>query len=115
MSFIKMHESIMTSYEAFNLETNKITKLNLTDRILWCYLISRYEFFVVQEQRCFFESQENMAKYLGISVRNLKYSMKKLKDLGIFDSERIRTKGAQYANSYFEVRYPNEVKGIIFR
>lgn len=69
------------------------------DKILWCWMLDRFQFFK-ESKNIWFDNQDEVAAYTGISVSTVKRFIKKLSVSGVLKIDKKNMGGARFSNSY---------------
>lgn len=69
------------------------------DKILWCWMLDRFQFFK-EGKNIWFDNQDEIAAYTGISVSTVKRFIKKLSVSGVLVIKPKPMGGARVSNSY---------------
>ncbi|MDQ7915529.1 hypothetical protein RCF34_20675 [Pseudomonas sp. 102515] len=69
------------------------------DKILWCWMLDRFQFFK-EGKNVWFDNQDEIAAYTGISVSTVKRFIKKLSVSGVLVIKPKPMGGARVSNSY---------------
>ncbi|MDC7829801.1 MULTISPECIES: hypothetical protein [Pseudomonas] len=69
------------------------------DKILWCWMLDRFQFFK-EGKNIWFDNQDEIAAYTGISVSTVKRFIKKLSVSGVLIIKPKPMGGARVSNSY---------------
>lgn len=69
------------------------------DKILWCWMLDRFQFFK-EGKNVWFDNQDDIAAYTGISVSTVKRFIKKLSVSGVLVIKPKPMGGARVSNSY---------------
>lgn len=69
------------------------------DKILWCWMLDRFQFFK-EGKNIWFDNQDEIAAYTGISVSTVKRFIKKLSVSGVLAIKPKPMGGARVSNSY---------------
>lgn len=69
------------------------------DKLLWCWMLDRFQFFK-DGKNVWFDNQDEIAAYTGISVSTVKRFIKKLSVSGVLVIKAKPMGGARVSNSY---------------
>lgn len=111
-AFTKIYECIKKAVKAHNTETQISVSLTHTDKIIWMHMLSKYLSFK-NSGSLYFETQEQIAEATGTSIRATKYSLRKLKHLGIFQSKKVHVEKHIFCTVYQNIYDPNDLHHLI--
>lgn len=90
--FLKIDIELLMSNEVFNLEGEGVS-FSLTDKVVYSYMLMRIGYFCWEKKGEYFDTQDDIAKVLGIDVQPVRRSIKKMIDMGILKGRKIRYDG----------------------
>ena len=73
--------------------------LSCEDKIVWCWMLDRFQFFK-EQNGVWFDNQDEIATYCGVGLSTVKRFIKKLIDSDVLHVEKKPMGGARVSNSY---------------
>ena len=73
--------------------------LSCEDKIVWCWMLDRVQFFK-EQNGVWFDNQDEIATYCGVGLSTVKRFIKKLIDSDVLHVEKKPMGGARVSNSY---------------
>lgn len=77
----------------------KVYPLSCEDKIVWCWMLDRFQFFK-EQNGVWFDNQDEIAAYCGVGLSTVKRFIKKLVISGVLSVEKKPMGGARVSNSY---------------
>lgn len=90
--FLKVGYSFLRGTHIVDRNTGEFISVSMTDKILYLFMKQRWEYFLSIGNR-YYDSQESLAKYLGVSRPTIRRSLDKLSSAGYILSHKEKVKG----------------------
>lgn len=82
-------------------ELVKRDDLSLSDKFVYTYMLYRYSFFVLNQKKSYYESQETIASALNLSKRTVATTVKNLIRVGLVRITEKTFTGSVCTNKYY--------------
>lgn len=101
--YIAVYKETLTAKGWVNGKTGVVNKFPTEHKVLWCYMLDRYEFFKSSNKQ-WFDDQDDIANACGISRSTVQRFLKLLNEAGVVLITRTRQYGGHISNSYVITR-----------
>lgn len=101
--YFAVYRELLTATGWVNEKTGIVNKFPTEHKVLWCYMLDRYEFFK-SSNKPWFDDQVDIAKACGLSRSTVQRFLKLLSDAGIVLTTSTRQYGGHISNSYVIVK-----------
>lgn len=101
--YIAVYKETLTAKGWVNGKTGVVNKFPTEHKVLWCYMLDRYEFFKSSNKQ-WFDDQEDIANACGISRSTVQRFLKLLNEAGVVLITSTRQYGGHISNSYVITR-----------
>lgn len=112
-SFTKIPDILKKSSRVLRVDLQISKNLTGNDKILWSHLLARYR-YLKGYGKVLSETQLQISDNLGVSERNARDSLKKLKELGVVLVRKQRASGNIQETVYDSVQDPSSVRSLLF-
>lgn len=112
-SFTKISNILKKSSRVLNLDLQISKNLTGNDKLLWSDILSKY-LYLKGFDKVLSETQIELSDSLGVSERNLRDSLKKLKELGVVVVRKQRVSGNIQRLLYDSVQDPSTSQNLCF-
>ena len=114
LPFIKLYSSLLKAVKVKDNTGNICVPLSLTDKVLWMYMLSKYLSFK-SSGLLYFETQEVIARNTGLSLRSVKSSIQKIKDLSVVECKKAHKEKHVFYTVYTRILSPSECDHLEFQ
>lgn len=98
-SYFNIQHQIACASHWVSLTTGEQIKLNAECKILWCYMVDRYQFFTGRRES-WFDNQDALAAAVGVSRSTVVRFVKELEKHGYLQITKLPLRGFINSNSY---------------
>lgn len=101
--YIAVYKETLTAKGWLNEKTGIVNKFPTEHKVLWCYMLDRYEFFKSNNKQ-WFDDQTDIGDACGISRSTVQRFLKLLNEAGVVLITSTRQYGGHISNSYVITR-----------
>jgi len=101
--YFAVYRELLTATNWINTNTGESYKFSCEDKIIWCWMLDRFQFFK-EQNGVWFDNQDEIAAYCGVGLSTVKRFIKKLTQSGVLLVEKKPMGGARVSNSYVITR-----------
>ncbi|SHI35614.1 MULTISPECIES: DUF6945 domain-containing protein [Pseudomonas] len=98
-SYFAVYRELLTATNWINTNTGESYKFSCEEKIIWCWMLDRFQFFK-EQNGVWFDNQDEIAAYCGVGLSTVKRFIKKLTQSGVLLVEKKPMGGARVSNSY---------------
>lgn len=86
-------------------------ELSLSTKVIYVYMLWRFQFFAKVQKASYFEAQETIADATGVSRKTVNESIQQLSKLGFVSYKKTKQSSVYEVNDVYQIYNNNSKKG----